>query len=112
VAEDKHLYGYRDTSKAVSSAIPRSVVNQIESKTYTISVKNNKFNPENLKIEKGSIVVWQICEDSLDTVETSLYSGNSRSHVIAFQVPQTESPLLKLNDTFKVKFLECGHFSY
>ena len=85
--EDKFKQSQRDTSKAVGSAIPRSVVNQIESKTYTISVKNNKFNPENLKIEKGSIVVWQICEDTLDSDDTSLYSSTSRSHVIAFQIP-------------------------
>ena len=32
--------------------------------------------------------------------------------MIAFNIPQTESPLLKLNDTFKVKFLESGHFYY
>lgn len=84
---DQKYYGSVDKSKAVGSAIPRSVVNQIESKTYTISVRNNKFNPENLKIEKGSIVVWQICEDTHESEEPSLYSGGTRSHVIAFQVP-------------------------
>jgi hypothetical protein len=58
-------------------------------------VRNNKFIPENLKIEKGSIVEWRILEDDLDTSDTSLYQSSSRSHVIAFNNMMIESPMLK-----------------
>lgn len=36
-------------------------------------------------------------------------------HVVAFEqapLQQTESPLLRGNDTFKVRFLEVGHYPY
>ncbi|CDW87023.1 UNKNOWN [Stylonychia lemnae] len=83
-----------------------------EIKTYQIIVRNNKFIPDNLKIEKGSIVEWKIQEDLSEDSELSLYSSSTRSHVIAFNDLPTESSILRLNDTFRVKFHECGHFTY
>jgi hypothetical protein len=37
-------------------------------------VRNSKFVPENLKIEKGSIVEWKVCKDAMEENEISLYS--------------------------------------
>jgi plastocyanin len=65
-----------------------------------------------LKIEKGSIIEWKVSNESIEENETSLYHMSKRSHVIAFNNLNTESPMLKENDTFRVKIHECGHFSY
>ena len=75
-------------------------------------IQNNTFVPDYLKIEKGSVVEWKVCSTNTEQNETSLYHNNRRSHVIAFHDLPTESPMLKNNDTFKVKFEECGHFQY
>lgn len=68
--------------------------------------------PNYLKVEKGSIVEWIICPDSIEENEQSLYHLNSRSHVIAFKDIPHESPILKVKDKFKVRFLESGNFYY
>jgi len=101
-----------------------------EPRTYQILIKDNRFEPEILKIEKGSIVEWRVSSsqtgaNGLEEDETEdfsnqrsnvhLYSSNTRRHVIAFesaQLAQTESPLLRSNDTFKVRFLEVGSYPY
>jgi plastocyanin len=84
----------------------------IESKTYKITIKNNAFIPDNLKIEKGSIVEWRVISDASDFSHNSLYDSGSRKHVISFDSIQTESPILKKNDFFRVRFLEVGSFKY
>ena len=66
-----------------------------EAKFYQIIIKNNSFQPDYLKIEKGSIVEWKVCNDSREENETSLYHMDSRSHVIAFKNLTHESPILK-----------------
>ena len=85
-----------------------------EAKTYSIMIKNNKFNPSNLKIEKGSIVEWRVHgdDDSCEESEFSLYTSHSRSHVVAFDNMMAESPMLKLDENYKVRFLEVGHFTF
>ena len=46
-----------------------------EPRTYQILIKNNRFEPENLKIEKGSIVEWRVsCSTS-----ASPYSSDNAS---------------------------------
>jgi plastocyanin len=67
-----------------SSAIPRGLVPVMESKTYKITIKNNAFIPDNLKIEKGSIVEWRVISDGSDFSHNSLYDSGSRKHVISF----------------------------
>jgi plastocyanin len=63
-----------------------------------------------LKIEKGSIVEWRMnsCSSEQD--------GDESRHVIAFESPELqyiESEILKgPNDSFKVRFLESGVYSY
>ena len=95
-----------------------------EPRIYQIKVRGDRFEPDNLKIEKGSIVEWRVISDEHDSLddETStismVYSASTRSHVIAFESPQlahTESNLLRAsgeNNSFKVKFLEAGHYPY
>ena len=69
------------------------------------------FEPEYLKIKKGSIVEWKICSNSLEENESSLYHNSKRPHVISFfDVPVESPPMIKENETFKVRFLEVGHF--
>lgn len=86
-------------------------------------MRGDRFEPDNLKIEKGSIVEWRVISDESDALEEPLsslslvYSSSNRRHVIAFETPllmNTESPLLRPNgeDSFKVRFLEPGHYPY
>lgn len=96
----------------MKGAIRPVFVKEETPKTYEIIVRNNKFNPENLKIEKGSIVHWRIIEDSNDFQESDFCYSSTRSHVIAFENLMIESPRVKVNESFKVRFLECGHFTY
>jgi hypothetical protein len=61
---------------------------------------DNKFEPENLNIEKGSIVEWRIsnCCSTTDHQEEDIDSYLTQSHVIAFESPelqQTESQVLR-----------------
>lgn len=93
-------------------AVGPGLIREEPPKTYEIVLRDNKFTPENLKIERGSIVEWRVLEDTLDAYETSLYQSSSRSHVIAFNNLMVESQMLKKGDNYKVRFLECGHFTY
>jgi hypothetical protein len=54
-------------------------------------IKDNKFEPDNLKIEKGSIVEWRVSSCSKEEIST-------QRHVVAFDsapLAMTESNLLK-----------------
>ena len=51
-----------------------------------------------LQIEKGSIVEWQLCPDAIEDDRNSLYYERSRSHVIAFDKINVESPKLELSN--------------
>lgn len=80
-----------------------------------------------MKIEKGSIVEWRVttaagalsssqpgCSHS-DGSEEDKRDISSIRHVVAFETPQlaqTESNILRVNDTFKVRFIENGSYSY
>eukprot|EP00347_Sterkiella_histriomuscorum_P013401 403364846 len=125
-SQGKHPYkqlinkdSYGSIVQAGTPSIRAAVSNRHEEKkelinTYQIIVRNNKFIPENLKIEKGSIVEWRIQEDLEEESDITYYKNSSatRSHVVAFNDIHTESNILRLNDTFKVKFHECGQFTY
>jgi plastocyanin len=76
-----------------------------------------------LKIEKGSIVEWRVSTQPLMTSGCSHNDGSEEDerdissirHVVAFETPQlaqTESNILRVNDTFKVRFIESGTYSY
>ncbi len=88
-----------------------------EPRTYQILIKpDNRFDPENLKIEKGSIVEWRISNGCSSDQEDDLDSYLTKSHVIAFESPElqhTESQVLRGEKTsFKVRFLEPGLYPY
>lgn len=100
-----------------------TTLTQFEPRTYQIKVKGDRFEPENLKIEKGSIVEWRVNSDEEDNIDDkpnefrNVYTSRTRRHVIAFETPMlmnTESPLLRPNgeDRFKVKFLEPGYYPF
>ena len=61
-----------------------------EPRTYQILIKaDNRFEPENLKIEKGSIVEWRISTGcSSSDHEEDFDSFLTKSHVIAFESPE------------------------
>ena len=104
-----------ETKKCVQpaiGAIGHISVERKEPKIVEVIVRNNRFMPENLKIEKGSIVEWRISEDTNDFIENSYYIPSQKSHVIAFNSLMIESPILRENDLFKLRFLESGHFTY
>ena len=69
-------------------------------------MKNNTFQPDHLKVEKGSIIEWKVQESNMSENDTSLYKMESRSYVIAFKNIPVESPVLKNNETFKVRVKE------
>ena len=59
-------------------------------------------------MEKGSIIEWKVQQSANDENDTSLYKMESRSHVIAFKNIPIESPVLKDNDSYKVRVKESG----
>jgi hypothetical protein len=63
-----------------------------EPRTYQILIKpDNRFEPENLKIEKGSIVEWRISAGcSSSDQEEDFDSYLTKSHVIAFESPELQ----------------------
>jgi hypothetical protein len=62
-----------------------------EPRTYQILIKSdNRFEPENLKIEKGSIVEWRISNSCSSDQEDDFDSYLSKSHVIAFESPELQ----------------------
>ena len=85
-------------------------------------MRNNRFEPDNLNIEKGSIVEWRVSISShtVQTPQSDPEEEDGRDpsdikHIIAFenaQLLQTESQLLRVNDTFRVRFLEVGSYQY
>ena len=82
-------------------------------------MKNHRFEPEQLHIEKGSIVEWRVVlstsSDNSSDDPQSDYDDSTTRHVIAFEcapLALTESPLLKVNQTFRVRFLETGDYPY
>ena len=66
-----------------------------------------------MKIEKGSIVEWRISSCSSEAGEEG---AEESRHVIAFESQELqyiESEILKgPKDSFKVRFLETGVYSY
>lgn len=65
-----------------------------EPRTYQILIKNNRFEPEILKIEKGSIVEWRVMscssssplsDDDRQAESFSSIRDQQLRHVIAFE---------------------------
>jgi plastocyanin len=93
---------------SVGSVMKAPQIAHIESKSYQIVIRNHRFEPDNLNVEKGSIVEWRV-------LTTFGFEDSNLCHVIAFEyapLAQTKSPLLKLNDAFRVRFLEPGVYHY
>lgn len=77
-----------------------------------MQVKNHEFSPSYLKVQKGQIVEWSV-SDGIEENESSLYYFDNRSHVISFDNLNAESNLItKSSESFFVKFLETGVFTY
>jgi len=84
---------------------------------FNIEIKDKTFKPDYLKVERGSIVQWIMCNDAIESNENSLYFEKSRSHVIAFDSIADESPRLSLSKdgketTFRMQFKNLGVFTY
>lgn len=82
---------------------------------------DQKFKPENLKINQGDAVEWKLCIDTISADDQSLYYERSRSHVISFDEVGFESPLLRISNrgtadptktTFRITFREAGSFEF
>ena len=45
-----------------SAVMNNMLLSKRDAKVYKILIKNNCFSPDYLKIEKGSIIEWQVCD--------------------------------------------------
>ena len=67
------------------------------------------FIPSNLRIEKGSRVMWKVKADTMQSNgNSSLFYNEARSHIISFDDIFVESPKLELfkvgSDSFNMNF--------
>jgi plastocyanin len=76
-------------------------------------VGKNHFEPSYLKIQRGDVVEWVVSDGNIEQNENSLYYFANRSHVVSFDNLNAESELLSSgSDSFKLKFLEKGVYTY
>ena len=93
---------------SVGSVMKPPSAAHIEAKTYQIAIRNYRFEPENLNVERGSIVEWRV-------LTTYDLDDSNLCHMIAFEyapLAQTKLPSLKVNESFRVRFLEPGVYNY
>ena len=86
---------YQYSKSSNKAATHQPTVRLPEPKQYQILIKDRRFMPPYLKIEKNSIVKWTLVKDT-DDEETSLYYDRCRSHVVFFEDIGLESPKLSL----------------
>ena len=86
---------YQYSKPSTMQATHQPTVRLPEPKQFQVLIKDRRFMPPYLKVEKNSIVKWTLVKDT-DDVETSLYYDRSRSHVVFFEDIGLESPKLSL----------------
>jgi plastocyanin len=65
---------------------------------HTVTIKDQIFKPENLKVTQGDSVEFCLLADSVSENDFSLYYEKSRSHVISFEEVGFESPLVRISN--------------
>ena len=88
---------------------------------HTVTIKDQIFKPENLKVTQGDSVEFCLLADSVSENDFSLYYEKSRSHVISFDEVGFESPLVRISNrgtadktktTFVIHFYQEGTFRF
>ena len=103
-----------DFSRIVTDLSEKPDQRKFKSKPKKIKVKiiNDRFEPANLKIEKGQTVEWSL-KFALEENHSSLYHLKNRTHVVSFENINEESGLMRtVTDSFRVKFSDTGVFKY
>ena len=90
----------------------QTVTKAVKPKNIKVKILNDRFEPAEIKIEKGQTVEWSL-KFALEENHSSLYHLKNRTHVISFDKLPEESGLMRtVADTFKVRFFETGVFTY
>lgn len=76
-----------------------------EAKTVTVTIENNKLNPESVEINVGDSVVWL----NKDTAKHHIASDPHPSHTA---LPGFESVDLNVSQTYSFKFTKAGSWGY
>jgi plastocyanin len=88
----------QDTTKSVDIPDNQEQTNVQWTPTYTIKIKNFKFEPENLIIKEGSIV--------------NFVNEDSSAHTATANNNEFDSGILQQGDTYIHPFTKQGDFSY
>jgi len=88
--------------------------------THFITIKDQAFKPDHLKIKQGDTVEWCLLANAQSDAD-SLYYEKSRSHVVSFDSINFESPLVRISNrgiadraktTFRITFFNEGQFDF
>lgn len=92
-----------------------------EHRIYKVIIQDKTFKPGHIRIEPDAFVEWTLCPDARQSDYDSQYFDNEKSHVIAFDCLEIESPQLKLMQdangrkyptVFKLQFPDPGVYPY
>lgn len=86
------------TSKAVATASPApSSATERSAKTVTVNIGNFAFDPQDLQIEKGTVVVWK---------------NTTGRHSVTADDNSFDSPIMAPGDEFKITFEHPARIQY
>ena len=84
-----------------------------EPKKHKVKIIRDRFEPNYLKITKGSTVEWSLEDPSTEGNQSSLYHNQKRMHIVSFDaIPEESEPFRSASDTFKLRFFNEGTFDY
>ena len=90
----------------------KNKVKAAKPKKIKVTILSDRFEPAEVKIEKGQTVEWSL-KFALEENHSSLYHMKNRTHVVSFDKLPEESGLMRtVTDSFKVRFFEPGVFTY
>lgn len=93
------------SARQVSTEVGLSPVTTMSPIQVDIAIHNNRFEPENITIQKGTTVIWQNEDLSFHTIySNALVASNS--------LPSLESSPMRSGDLFFYTFNRSGVYNY
>ena len=90
---------------AIDKSKSKEFIDRIGKKEVTIDMNDITFNPKNVKVSKGTKIIW------INTEGVGHYT-NTDSHPAHSYFSDQNSKLLNKGDTFEVVFQETGIYPY
>lgn len=89
----------------INRGLSNEFIDQTNKKEVTINLQNIAFNPQKIKISKGTKITW-VNQDSVE------HTVNTDSHPAHTYYLSQNSRTLKKGDTYSVTFKEAGIYPY